>query len=78
MKSLLHLFHRGGEYTSIAEILEINNSVKPRQQFMIMCDRQQRGLVFFHCPEQLIQNARFIFRIQVAGGFIGQNQPGLR
>ncbi len=39
-----------------------------------MRDSQQGGIVFFHCPEQQIQDAVFIFRIEVSGGLVGQNQ----
>ena len=40
-----------GEYLSIAKIFEINHSIKPLQQLMIMRHRQKGGIVFLHRTE---------------------------
>ena len=61
---------------SIPKLFKIDNSIEPLQQFMIVGNCQQGGIMLFHGAKQQVQNPRLIFRIEVAGGLIGQNQPG--
>jgi len=44
---------------------------------MIMGYRQQGGIMLFDRPKKQIENTRLILRVEVAGGLIDQNQPGL-
>ena len=58
------------------EVNEVDDPVESGEQLVIVGDREQGGAVGIDTVEQQVEDAPLVARVQVAGGLVGENQPG--
>ena len=64
-------------FASLTKFAKIDYLLETLQQFVVVCDGHQGGVVVIDVVEKNLHDVSFVVRVEVAGGFVGQNDCGL-